>query len=312
MATVNYYKLLKETLLKYDYFRFDSKGNQVSDSTMIDNFCRYVIKSSCDEPKLDASDSVPAPVAEAIKNDETLVMIIDAIKRKKSEFTEYHVKKASAFFRDFKDLIEELKKDPANQEIRESYNEITQNSGILGKLVNPDNMMMAIIAAYKSKFIGVSDKERTTVLADFKSAGLVFVKVMQCLLDKTDRKTIISEHDLKETGPDRFDADACVTEKDFEKSPLITDYFTKMKSLSDIFRKISPYHRETLSKQIRGIYCHFICAVFSMRYAIFFTGATSPGSKQVFSFGTFLGNIQYHSELLKPFDFPLQEAVISM
>lgn len=311
MATVNYYKLLKDTLLKYDYFRFDSKGNQVSDATMIDNFCRYVIKSSCDEPKLDPSENVPTPVAESIKNDETLIMIIDTIKRKKTEFTDYHVKKASAMFTEFKDLIDELKKDPANQELRESYNEITQQSGILSKLVNPDNMMMAIIAAYKSKFIGVSDKERTTVLADFKNAGLVFMKVMQCLLDKTDRKAIITEHDLRETGPDRFDTEACVTEKDFEKSSLITDYFTKMKSLSDIFRKISPCHRETLSRYIREIYCHFICAVFSMRYAIFFTGA-SKGSKQVFSFGTFLGNIQYHSELLKPFDFPLQEAVIFM
>lgn len=311
MATINYYKLLKDTLLKYDCFRFDSKGNQVSDSAMIDNFCRYVIKSSCDEPKLDPSENVPASVAEAIKNDESLNMIIDTIKRKKNEFTDYHVKKASATFKDFKELIEELKKDPANQEIKEAYNDVTQQGGILTKLVNPDNMMMAIIAAYKSKFIGVSDKDRANVLADFKNAGLVMVKVMHCLLDKTDRKAIITEHDLRETGPDRFIADACVTEKDFEKSSLITDYFSKMKSLSDIFRKISPYHRETLSRYIRDIYCHFICAVFSMRYAVFFTG-TSSGTKQVFSFGTFLGNIQYHSELLKPFDFPLQESVIFM
>lgn len=311
MATVNYYKLLKDALLKYDYFRFDTKGNQVSDTTMIDNFCRYVIKSSCDEPKLDPNENVPMPVAESIKNDETLITIIDLIKKKKAEFTDYHVKKAGAAFRNFKDLIEELKKDPANHEIRESYNEITQQSGVLSKLINPDNMMMAIIAAYKSKFIGVSDKERTAVLADFKNAGSVFVKVMHCLLDKTDRKAIISEQDLRETGADRFDVDGCVTEKDFEKSSLIADYFTKMKSLSDIFRKISSFHRETLSRYIREIYCHFICAVFSMRYAVFFTGASS-GSKQAFSFGAFLGNIPYHTDLLKPFGFPIHESVIYM
>lgn len=260
-------------------------------------------KSSCKEPKLDTNKFT----------DPFLQDFVKTVVNKRNKYYQENIKLSTLAFNRFKEDCIGLEK--TDQGLKESLEAmLSQTNTAVKALMSPEIIASRFIDYYRVKFsIVILDsepdkynKQREETVQEFTKITKLLVKCVKAILDVSGRSVIMKEENLK-LAPDVYNIENSVTEKDFIGCGLLQDYFSTFEMLSNIFVKVSRRTREILAPTFRDIYGHLICAiVVANRYIVCFPDA--PG--KIFNFGIFLKEVKPYSDLLAPFGFDKNIAMI--
>lgn len=247
-----------------------------------------------------------------IQEDEILENFVHTIIVNKNKYYKHHLEEANTSFDKLKETILEISKKDAT--VKKILDDALENTNTAFRaLANPENICKRFVDYYKVKCSGLisgdNKDEKENNLKFFTDAIHIIVKCMKILLDSSGKLVIIDKSELEKLGGDIYDKDLCLTKEDFDKSEFLCDFYPNFKMYSAIFQKIDPNAKKLIYPYLRDFYGHLVCCIFIYnRCPVSFPDA--PG--KIFNFGVFMKTIRPYTDLLKPFNFPQEMAIISV